>query len=287
MLTDFQKRYIADNGYLPEHIVDYVVAVSGGEPFLLDDYLFFIKDSHLIFIGYPLSKANSLDNTHNVLDLIVKKFAIKDVAYIAPFNQPTAYNCLQADTDFYYMVNLSRFNVSSKLKNSIRRAQRDLIVQTSKKVDALHLMLIDEFISLKHIDNASAYIFKKIPDYINASNTAEVFSALNKEGNLAGFDIVDYGSGDYCFYMFNFISPKHYVPGISDMLLHRVIETAIKKGKSYLNLGLGINKGNVFFKKKWGGEGVVKYCYCYYNVDSSSVFFSITNFITSLFRRNP
>jgi hypothetical protein len=37
------------------------------------------------------------------------------------------------------------------------------------------------------------------------------------------------------FIMFNFINRRFYVPGLSDLLLYNIIETAIKYKEYYLN----------------------------------------------------
>ena len=38
MLTPEQETYILTNAYVPEHIVGLMTSLSGGEPFLIDDY---------------------------------------------------------------------------------------------------------------------------------------------------------------------------------------------------------------------------------------------------------
>ncbi|MCX8026471.1 MAG: hypothetical protein N3A62_01265 [Thermodesulfovibrionales bacterium] len=286
MLTNSARQYIYDNAYLPEHMVDYVMAVSQAEPFIVDDYLFFIKGAHLIFVGYALDGENDMDTANKVLDLIVQKQGVKGIAILSPFDYPSQQICIQSDDDYYYRLNLADFRPSSRLRNSIRRAQREVTVSINRKIDDSHLKLIDEVVSLKLFDDATKYIFKRIPAYLNASDTVEVFNAINKEGKLIAFDIADYGSKEYCFYMFNLFSRKDYVPGVSDLLLYSVIETAIKKGKIYLNMGLGIDSGNEFFKKKWGAVRFIRHCYCYYKVYSKKHSSSILNSISSLFRRN-
>jgi hypothetical protein len=62
--------------------------------------------------------------------------------------------------------------------------------------------------------------------------------------------------------MFNFTSGALYVPGASDLLLSEVIQQAKTEGKKYMNLGLGINSGVTFFKKKWGGAVFLPYAFC-------------------------
>ena len=87
---------------------------------------------------------------------------------------------------------------------------------------------------------------------------------MDKQGRLAAFDIVEFGSKKYAFYMFNFRSKERSVPGASDLLLNEIIQTAKNEGKSFVNLGLGMNRGNISFKEKWGGKPFLDYTYCHY-----------------------
>ena len=52
------------------------------------------------------------------------------------------------------------------------------------------------------------------------------------------------------FYLFAFRSPES-PPGTADALLDALAAEGIRRGHTLLNLGLGINPGIVFFKRKW------------------------------------
>ena len=108
------------------------------------------------------------------------------------------------------------------------------------------------------------FIFDKIPEYLSKGPTAWVFEARDERGDLIAFDIADFGSRHYAFYMFNFRSRDRYIPGASDLLLREVIKTANDQGKDYVNLGLGISEGVVFFKKKWKAVAFLPYRFCLY-----------------------
>jgi hypothetical protein len=75
--------------------------------------------------------------------------------------------------------------------------------------------------------------------------------------------------------MFNFRCRKRNVPGASDLLLHEIIEQARGQGKRFLNMGLGINDGVSFFKKKWGAEPFLPYRYRLYALQRPTVFKAI------------
>jgi hypothetical protein len=109
-----------------------------------------------------------------------------------------------------------------------------------------------------HFDSATKFIFQRLPEYAKCDNTA-VYEARNEHGDLLAFDIAEFGARDYAFYMFNIRSRKHNIPGTSDLLLAHIIDRAQVEDKHYINLGLGINDGIAFFKKKWGATPFLKY----------------------------
>jgi hypothetical protein len=45
MLTAQEEAYILDQAYVPEHCIRLMTHVSGGEPFLMDDFFICRKDS--------------------------------------------------------------------------------------------------------------------------------------------------------------------------------------------------------------------------------------------------
>jgi hypothetical protein len=91
-----------------------------------------------------------------------------------------------------------------------------------------------------------------------------VYDARNEGGDLVAFDVAEMASKAYAFYMFNFTSRDHFVPGASDLLLWEIIEHAQREDKRYINLGLGIDPGVTFFKEKWGGEPFLPYAFVDY-----------------------
>ena len=131
--------------------------------------------------------------------------------------------------------------------------------------------MIAEFIESHDIGKDTQYIFDRIPAYVAASETAVVMNARDDEGKLIAFDVAEFAAKDYAFYMFNFASRKMYVPGVSDLLLNHLIQSAKERGKRFINLGLGINKGVAFFKEKWGGALFLPYEYCRYEMSRKPV----------------
>jgi hypothetical protein len=148
----------------------------------------------------------------------------------------------------------------------LKRSGRELSVEKNKNFDEEHRKMVEKFLKTHPVDEATRFIFQRIDKYLSSSTTAWVFDARNKRNELVAFDVAEFKPRDYALYMFNFSSDALYVPGASDLLLSEVIQQAKTEKKKYINLGLGINPGVTFFKKKWGGVGFLPYAFCLYHL---------------------
>ena len=264
MITVSQQRYIEDYAYVPEHLSHYVTAISQTEPFFIDDFLAHVKKDHLIFVGYPLKEPLGEKQMLRGLENAIKRFKPKNVALTAPAIPSSLKNCVHPPPDHYYRLDLSSTSISQKLRNMLKRADRELSVERSNTFDEEHRKMIVEFLKTHPVDEATGFIFNRINEYLSSSPTAWVFDARNKRDELVAFDVAEFTPKDYALYMFNFGSDARYVPGASDLLLSKVIQQAKTEKKKYINLGLGINRGVTFFKKKWGGMPFLPYTSCLY-----------------------
>jgi hypothetical protein len=77
------KRYIGDYAYVPEHLPHYVTAISQTEPFLMDDFLVYVKKEHLVFVGFPLKENLNEGQMNRGLEHAIKRFKPKEVSLIA------------------------------------------------------------------------------------------------------------------------------------------------------------------------------------------------------------
>lgn len=272
MLTASEKDYVFQYAYLPEHITGYVAAISEGEPFLIKDYLCYNRNGYLIFIGYPLKEPFEEIKMKEALDMAIEQIRPKQTVLIAPSIPKLQYPRSESESDCYYRLDPSDLHIHQKLRNMIKRASRELYWEKRGELNDDHMQLISEFLSAYKVSEDTQHLFKRIPKYVSSVSTAAVFTARDRAGSLVAFDIAEFGAKEYAFYMFNFRSQKHYVPGASDLLLRELINTAQEEGKSFINLGLGVNNGVIFFKKKWGGIPFLDYKSCNYNLSNSSIF---------------
>jgi hypothetical protein len=255
MLNDQEHKWIYRHAYLPEHLPDYVGAVSGAEPFLHHNYLYFIGKKHLIFNGYPLEPHS--DPPARIYDFICERFQPTTVAVIASAIWLPAEQYEQLAVDSYYRLDLPLTPIDAAVAYMLRRAQRDLQV-TRGSFGKEHKKIIKAFLADHSFNRRQKYLFSHIPQYLKASDSAVLFEA-RREKELVAFNIVDLGAADYAFYLFSFRSSKITVPGASDLLFHEMVNLAQTEGKKAVNLGLGINAGIRRFKEKWGGTPFLNY----------------------------
>ena len=261
MITAAQQNYIEEYAYVPEHMITYVMAISQTEPILLDDFLVYTKKGHLIFVGYPLKEPFDERRMVKTFEDAMRQFRPREVALTAPAIPPSLSIGVYPSSDHYYRLDLSTLSISQKLRNMLKRATRELVVERGQIFNDEHRKMVDDFIQTHPVDEGTRLIFQRIPDYLSSSPRAWVFNVRSKGGKLVAFDVAELGSKHYALYMFNFTSTALYVPGASDLLLSEVIRQTKTEGKRYLNLGLGINPGVAFFKKKWGGVIFLLYAF--------------------------
>jgi hypothetical protein len=264
MITPAEREYIEEHAYVPEHIPQYVTAVSQTEPSLSGDYIVHVKKGHFIFVGYPLKEPFNEKQMGKVLEDAMKRFKPVSVALIAPAIPSHIKECDHYPSDHYYRLDLSTLSVSQKLRNMLSRAGRELSLEKSKNLNREHRKIVENFLKTHPVDEGTQFIFERMGEYLSSSTTAWLFDARNNKGELVAFDVAEFRPKGYAIYMFNFTSEAFYVPGASDLLLSEVIQQAKKERKKYVNLGLGINQGVTFFKKKWGGVAFLPYASCLY-----------------------
>ena len=255
MLDSADYRRIYQHAYLPEHLPDYVEAVSRAKPYLHDEFLCFLLKKHLIFIGYPL--VNPTADPAPIYDSVCELYRPDTVAVIASeiWLPPGTFE--EHPPDSFYRLNLPMKSLGASLAYMIRRAEKELHVNTGK-YGKEHRRLVKAFVAAHKLTPEQKYIYKNIHRYVKKSKSAFLIEA-RKGTRLAAFTIADMGSAEYAFYMFNFRSTKDKIPGASDLLFYEMVKMSQSEGKKAINLGLGIHPGIRHFKEKWGGIPFLAY----------------------------
>jgi len=275
MIDQKEAEHIYHHTYVPEHLVGYVTSVSGAEPHVFQQFLCYTRNNILIFVGYPLGESFDQKRMESSLGLAIKSLKPGIISLIAPTTTTRRERIFQKGSDLYYRLELDAFSVSPGVHNMVRRAARELSIETGQGWSEEHNSLIGEFLASHQVSEETRHIFGKIPDYLATSDTAVLLSARDHEEKLVAFDVADSGSKDYSFYMFNFASRKHYVPGASDLLLSEIIAIARSERKRFINMGLAIHKGIAFFKKKWGGLPFLNHEFALYETSRKNVIESL------------
>ena len=256
MLSDRERNLIYDQAYMPEHLPDYVEAISTAEAHLHDDCLCYSKRKHLIFVGYPLS--NIRGDIAGAYESACERFNPTTVSVIAPRLWFEGKACGSEGGDNYYRLELPIKTIDPEVSYMMRRAARELKIGEGT-FGREHKRLIRAFIKHHDITPEHEKIFKRIHHYLKRPGHTRLLEARKDNNTLSAFTVVDLGSAGYAFYLFNFRSPEESIPGVSDLLFHEMACLSHSEGKAAINLGLGINSGNRRFKEKWGGTIFVSY----------------------------
>jgi len=249
MLSKEDCHRIYQQAYLPEHLPDYVAAVSGAEAYLIENHICFCQRHHMMFIGFPLGDPGS--DTAQAYLAACERHEPATVAIIAPRIWLSDDACEKQPGDKYYRLTLPLDAIHAQVAYMVRRAQRDLVIVRGK-FGREHKRIVKEFLTTRQLTPDQVYLFKHLQPFLKHSSSAILLEA-RKGREMVAFTVMDLGSVNYAFYLFNFRSIKFNIPGASDLLFHEMVNLAQSSGKRAINLGLGINFGIRCFKEKWGG----------------------------------
>lgn len=139
-----------------------------------------------------------------------------------------------------------------KLRNMLRRAERELKVGVEPWGPECR-SLAKAYNASRPLEAGTRYIFEHLEAYVT-NPEVNVFTARQRgTGTLHGLCVGDFTPFATAFYMFAF-RKKDATPGAADLLLHALVLEAQRQGHERVNLGLAINGGIGFFKRKWGAR---------------------------------
>jgi len=267
MITPEEEQDILDRAYVPEHIVSLMALVSKGEPFLIEDFLCFVKDNWLIVVGYPIDGNFSQERCERILKQTLEKFHPEYLWFIGPEIPPFLLtHCQERETDQYYRLDLEKTKIKPSLQRMADKASKELSVVKGHSISKEHEALISELLKREKLPPRVRELYRAMPDYVPKSSSACVLNALDKRGKLCAFYVVELGAKHFSTYVLGSHSKKHYVPHASDLLFLEMIKLTREQGKTIIHLGLGVNEGIRRFKEKWGGVAFLNYEFgeCFY-----------------------
>jgi len=263
MISPEDEAYILERAFVPEHILNLMVPISKGEPFLKEEHLVFIKDNWLILVGYPLEGNFSQERCERILKQAVETFRPEYLWFIGPEIPPSLQgSCKERQTDQYYKFDLNKTKLKPSLQRVTDKASKELIVEKGHSISKEHEALISELLKREKLPPRLRELYRAMPDYVAHSSTACVLNARDKNGKLCAFFVVELGAKNFSTYVLGSHSKKHYVSHASDLLFLEMIKLTREHGKNTVNLGLGVNEGIRRFKEKWGGIPFLNYEFC-------------------------
>jgi hypothetical protein len=197
------------------------------------------------------------------------------VTVLAPFRPREAPENARVARDCYWHIALPVAGQGQKLRNISARAAREVSVREEVWGNE-HEALVRHYLQTRPLQPGTRAIFSALSRYAGVSDdgtgetvpgmspenrdrgTVVLLAARRLDDSLAGFSIGDFSGLHTAFYMFAFrydTAP----PGTADLLLSVLIRRAEELGHSRMNLGLGINAGIRFFKKKRRAEPYLPY----------------------------
>lgn len=272
--------HITAGAVVPEQLLHYVDAVSGLQPVLCKGCVAHAGPGVLVLCAYPPHDPPYRDEDVALVDAAVAE-AIRVSAsepaelIVQSFLRPSAAPAAAVSThDMYWFLPLPLPPAGQKLRNMLRRAARDVRIVQSGMADGPmfqtispdHEAVMAEFCAGRDLEPGTRHIFGHLREYLASGPDVRLFSAFSRHAAEAGIGgavgrplawaVGDFSSLGTAFYMFAFRRPDA-PPGTADALLAAVAAEGAARGHSRLNLGLGINSGVAFFKKKWGAQGLV------------------------------
>ncbi|MCX7966251.1 MAG: hypothetical protein N2596_06470 [Syntrophorhabdaceae bacterium] len=258
-----KEKQIARSAYVPEHIITLMEAISGGTPGLLEEFLFFIKDDILMFIGYPLYGIENDKNCIGLIEAIKKLIGLYDPSIIFLIAPEIPIEIKKYGTefqrDYYYTLNVETFKPERRLMREVEKASRILKVKKEKEFTEKHRVLTDEFLKTNELHPIVASLYNSMDEYFKKSETALILSAITEKDELSAFYCLDYGADHFLAYILGCHSKINYIPHASDLLFFEMVNIARELNKKEINLGLGVNEGIRRFKEKWGGRPSIPY----------------------------
>src|SRR4030042_2981384 len=147
MLMPEEEAHVLSKAYVPEHLVNLMVPISKGEPFLKEEHLVFVKDNWLILVGYPLEGNFSQERCEKILKQAVETFRPEYLWFIGPESPSSLLNsCKERQTDQYYTLDIEKTPLRPSLRRAAHKASEKLIIERGRKISQEHQALISELL---------------------------------------------------------------------------------------------------------------------------------------------
>ena len=281
MIVPGQFAGVTAQAETPEQVIPYVCAVSELKPRMMGHCVAYEREGEVVLVGYPLHDPKDTGAMAEAVGLALRLPGLRRITVIGPVRPPKAPESATTEEDWYYSLPVPAPPPGQKLRNLLRRAGRDLTVESRGSWGEDHTALVRRYLDGRPLAAGTRQIYTNIPRYLAESSGSLLVSARLTDGRLAAFSVGEYAGLATAFYMFCFRDPGVAPPGATDLLLARLLEEASERGHSQMNLGLGVNEGIGFFKRKWGAVAFLPYVQTTWRITSPG----ILSILAGLFNR--
>ena len=257
--------YFASQAVIPEQVPAYVEAVSDSKAIACGTCLAYESETGVTLIGYPIHDPRDARAVDEAVDeacrlrLLAQGGRLTVLCAARPRAVPPQ---ASFEEDNWWGLNLPPPPLPPRARHKIlhmlRRAEQSVVIEQSRGTfDAAHQKLLDAQIRSRPLAPGTRFIYSRLPQYLAASPQVVLFSAYRREtGELTACAVGEYASLHTTFYQFAFRAPDAPF-GAADLLLSALLREAEARGHTRCNLGLGINSGISFFKRKWQAKIVL------------------------------
>ncbi|MBP8645402.1 MAG: hypothetical protein KBH99_04690 [Syntrophobacteraceae bacterium] len=236
----------------PEQVLPFACTVSDSRARMIGDCVGLESGGDLVLVGYPLHDPLDTKAMNEAVDQALRIPNLERLTVIGPAQPGAAPEKSVVEEDCYYALPLPPPPPGQKLRNLLRRAARELKIERNSSWGEHHAALVQSYLDGRYLGTGTRWIFRRLPRYLAASSGSLLLSARLPDGCLAGFAVGEYSSLHTAFFMFSFRDPLSAPPGTADLLLFELLKEGHLRGQVRMNLGLGVNQGIRFFKRKWG-----------------------------------
>lgn len=240
---------------VPEQIPGFVRAVSGRRLCECGGFAAWVSDGDIVLVAFPQrgeeGRADFAQKVERALAVAVTVPKMRRITVLSPIVPPSAPQRAVVKRDFWHVIDLPHVP-RQKLRNMLRRAEREVAVRQEAWSGECE-ELVQRYLAERRLEPGTRHIFGRVGAYVEHAPLAILYAARSREGRLEGIAVGDYSALETAFYLFAF-RRRDSPPGTGDALLQALVAEAVARGQRMLNLGLGIDGGIAFFKKKWGAR---------------------------------
>jgi hypothetical protein len=259
MIVPHPLAWVTAEAVTPEQVLPYVCAVAGSRPRLVGSCVGFESEGEFVLVGYPMHDPLDVGAMTEAVGRALEIRGLRRITVIGPVRPPQAPDQSTVEEDCYYALPVPPPPPGQKVRNLLRRAGRELTMDAGRQYGEDHLALVQRYLEERHLADGTRHIFRQLPAYLASSSGSLLLSARLTDGHLAAFAVGEFAALRTAFYMFSFREPGLAPPGATDLLLSGLLDEARERGHAQMNLGLGVNEGVSFFKRKWGAVPFLPY----------------------------